>query len=216
MIQLCKGILDLRENPVEYILLRVFFEAFVNFRYIFSEQDERPRRAKNFADFSEVSRLRLMQEIARRFPHIPQPVDSAILNGSLEKYKNRFRHKRSDDSPYWDWDKLDLVSRVESIGKTYKSREDANKFKRIVALYSETNPYVHSGMYSLKDSLDTAGGGEAVRPKLRARHDLIGVPRLAATLLVETLGFASEVLDVHAFEREITSLGDYFNRLLKD
>src|ERR687891_1021946 len=33
-IQLCQGILDLKENPVEYILLRALFEAFINLRFI--------------------------------------------------------------------------------------------------------------------------------------------------------------------------------------
>ena len=126
-------------------------------------------------------------------------------------------HKRSDNSTYWDWERLDLVSRVENIGKRMKSsKEDKNKFKRIVTLYQETNPYVHSGMLSLKDSIDRGGGGEAIRPKLRARHSKIGVPFVAASLLLELMTSVRDSLNVHAYDNEIRTLGDSFQQFLKE
>jgi len=215
-IQLCKGILDLKENPVEYALLRTLTEAFINLRFILSDPTQTLTRARNFYDFAEVNRLRLLLEIARRFSHIPLKGQENNLRRHLEKHKPRFLHKRSDNSTYWDWDKLDLVSRVENIGKTMKSsKEDANKFRRIVALYQETNPYVHCGMLSLIDSIDRGGGGEAICPKLRARHSEIGVPFVAATLLVDMMAVASDTLNVLAYEHEIRSLDHNFKRFIK-
>lgn len=215
-IQLCKGILDLKENSVEYILLRALCEAFINLRFILSDPEQTITRAQNFCDFADVNDLRLRLEIARRFPHIPRKGQEDSLRKRLDKYKSRFLHKRSDESTYWDWDKLDLVSRVENIGKTMKSsKEDANKFRRIVALYQETNPYVHCGMFSLFDSIDRGGGGDAIRPKLRARHSEIGVPLVAATLLVDTMAATSDILNVLAYEGEIGSLAKNFQRLVK-
>ena len=209
-IQLCKGILDLKENPVEYVLLRPLAEAFINLCFILSDPAQAITRARNFYDFAEVNQLRGLLEIARRFPHIPQKGQESNLKRNLKKYKPRFFHHR------WDWDKLDLVSRVENIGKTMKSlKEDGDKFRRIVALYQETNPYVHCGMLSLMDSIDRGGGGEAIRPKLRARHSEIGVPFVAAALLVDTIATASDNLNVHAYDGEIRSLGDNFQRYLK-
>ena len=215
-IQLCKAIVDLRENPVEYVLLRTLSEAFINLRFILSDAAQTITRARNFYDYAEVNRLRLLLEIARRFPHIPLKGHENNLRRSLEKYKPRFLHKRSDNSTYWDWDKLDLVSRVEDIGKSMKSsKEDANKFRRIVALYQETNPYVHCGMLSLMDSIDRGGGGEAIRPKLRAKSSEIGVPFVAATLLADAMAAAGDTLNVVAYEREIRLLAKGFQRFLK-
>ncbi len=216
-IQLCKGILDLKENPIEYVLLRTISEAFVNIRFILLDPAQAVTRARNFYDFAEVNRLRLLLEIARRFPHIPLRGQEENLKKRLKKYRPRFLHKRSDNSTYWDWERLDLVSRVENIGKTMKSsNKDKKKFKSIVALYQETNPYVHSGMLSLKDSIDRGGGGEAIRPKLRARHSKIGVPFVAASLLLELMTSVRDSLNVHAYDNEIRTLGDNFQQFLKE
>jgi hypothetical protein len=134
--------LDLKENPVEYILLRALFEAFMNLRFILADSATCMARARNFYDFGDVSRLRLLLEIARRFPYVPLTGQVIKLKRDLEKYKSRFLHKRSDSSTYWDWDKLDLVSRIESIGKSMNSsKSEAAKFRRYIAIYQETNPY---------------------------------------------------------------------------
>jgi hypothetical protein len=93
--------------------------------------------------------------------------------------------------------------------------QDASKFKRIVALYQETNPYVHCGMLSLLESIDRGGGGDAARPKLRVQHSKFGVPLVAATLLVDIIAVARDGLNLSAYDAEIESLGDNFQRLLK-
>jgi hypothetical protein len=200
---------------VQFVLLRILCEAFINLRFILADTNETATRSRNFYDFAEVNRLRLLLEITRRFPHIPQRGQADNLRRHLEKYEPRFLHKRSDTSTYWDWDKLDLVSRVESIGKTMILEQDASKFKRIVALYQETNPYVHCGMLSLLESIDRGGGGDAARPKLRVQHSKFGVPLVAATLLVDIIAVARDGLNLSAYDAEIESLGDNFQRLLK-
>ncbi len=69
-------------------------------------------------------------------------------------------------------------------------------------------------MRSLGESIDRGGGGEAVRPKLRARHAEIGVPFIAATLLAQVMEATSKCLGVHAYDNDIRSLGNDFQRFL--
>jgi hypothetical protein len=70
-------------------------------------------------------------------------------------------------------------------------------------------------MFSLLDSIDRGGGGEATRPKLRVTHSEFGVSLVAAALLVDTMAAMSDGLNVFAYEGEIKSLSNNFQRLLK-
>ncbi len=204
-IQIAEGILRLRENPVQYVLMRVLCETFINLQYIESDPALAVKRARNFCDFGQVSRLRVLLEIARRFPHIPRAGDVADLKARLKRHESRFRHARS----HWDWDKLDLVSRVEAYAKEVEKRgEDPERYKRIVALYQETNPYVHSGMKSMQDSITRGGGREAFRPSLRAPRRNIHAAGMTASLLTDLLAVCTRLFGCSAFDREIEDLSE--------
>ena len=73
-------------------------------------------------------------------------------------------------------------------------------------LYQETNPYVHSGMKSLLDSIAIGGGREAVRPSLRAPRRNIHVALMAASLLTDLLAVCTRLFDCSEFDREIEAL----------
>lgn len=210
-IELCRGVLDLRESPVQYVLMRVLCETFINLQFIECEPEKRIDRAKNFHDFSDVNRWRLLREIGRRFPHVLRQAGTtdAKLNTELDVHRDRFSHKRSDGSEYWDWDRLDLVARVEAYAKAPREREaDPTRHSRIVALYQETNPYVHSGMWSLMDSLIAADG--AVRPRLMSEELEINASLVAATLLVDLLATCTRILDCSDFDEQIVAMQKEF------
>ena len=210
-IELCRGILDLRESPVQYVLMRVLCETFINLQYIECEPEKRIDRAKNFHDFSEVNRWRLLRDIGRRFPHILRQAGTtdAELKTELDVHRDRFYHKQSEGSEYWDWERLDLVARVEAYAKVTREQEaDPARQLRIVALYQETNPYVHSGMRSLMDSLIVEDG--AMRPRLMSEESEINASLHAAALLVELLATCTRILDCYEFDERIVAMQKEF------
>lgn len=208
-IELCRGVLDLRESPVQYVLMRVLCETFINLRFIECDPEKRIDRAKKFHDFSEVNRWRLLREIGRRFPHILRQngTTDAELKTKLDVHRDRFSHKRSDGSEYWDWERMDLVARVEAYAKVGREQEaDPALQLGIVNLYQETNPSVHSGMWSLMDSLIAADGDEAVRPRLMSEEPEINASLHAAAVLVDLLCTCTRILDCFDFDERIVAM----------
>ncbi len=210
-IQVCKGIHDLRENPVEMVLMRTLLELYVNLRYITLDPSTAPEKARNFHDFGTVSAIQHLLGIVARLPHIPRPGDESHLREQLRSYETRFKHGRS-----WAWDKRDLIARVESIGKAERAAGRHDKETRIAALYKECNPYVHSGMNSLYDSITRGGGMDAVRPKLRATKSSTSIALLASALIADLLLVAGEALNVSAYEKSAQALSDRSLRLSKE
>lgn len=209
IIELCRGVLDLRESPVQNVLMRVLCETFINLQFIECEPEKRIDRAKNFHDFSDVNRWRLLLEIGRRFPHILRQAGrtDAELKTELDVHRDRFSHKRSDGSDYWDWERLDLVARVEAYAKVTREQEaDPTRPLRIVALYQETNPYVHSGMRSLMDSLIAADGDEVIHPRLMSKEQEINSSLLAAALIADLLATCTRILDCSDFDERIEAM----------
>lgn len=207
IIELCRGVRDLRESPVQNVLMRVICETFINLQFIECEPEKRIDRAKNFHDFRDVNRWRLLREIGRRFPHLLRQSGKtdAELKTELDVHRDRFCHKRSDGSEYWDWDRLNLVARVEAYAKVLGEQE-ANLYSRIVGLYQETNPYVHSGMRSLMDSLIAADNDEVFRPRLISEEQEINSSLLAAALLADLLATCTRILDCSDFDERIEAM----------
>ena len=208
-VEVCEGMRLLRESPVQSALLRILAEAFVNLQFIECEPGKRADRARNFHDFWDVNRLKFLREVGRRFPGLLEQASTsdADLKAKLDPHRDRFCHKRGDGSEYWDWERLDLVSRVEAAAKALGTDvSDPERHTRIVALYQETNPYVHSGFRSLMASLVPGTGVEAMRPRVVAQDEPINASLIASALLLDLLAVCTRVFDCSDFDARIEAL----------
>lgn len=203
-IEVAQGINDLRSNPVDLVLLRSLFEAFVNAAFIISQPSRAAHRAARFFDYMEVDKLRVLVEIAARFPGVvPNGRTLVSLRRRLKHFNRRF--------PTTSWERRDFVSRIEAIGKS-KRFTDPHKHKRSIVVYRETNPAVHSNMFAMIQSMTRGGGGESFRPG-RSQEQRLPVALMAASILIDLAGVVTVAAEIDAYDTELKALSDRLLRL---
>lgn len=215
-IQLARGVLELqRDQAPAMACIRVLLELHVNLYYIECDPEQASERAKRFHDFQDVSRLRLLAEIAERFPKLgANPQD---YRAELEPHRDRFRFAKCEHDERWDWDDLSLVGRVHAIAKAEKRRGgDAAGVRRLLSLYTDTNAFVHSGMISMSEFMAKESGIE-IRPQARSwRIGRIDPSFLATQLLRDVMTVVTRVARIDSFDRDISKLDDQFKRFLQE
>jgi len=207
-LQVAQVVLAAEESPVALALIRILIELYVNVAFILSDPVQMEQRGIAFWDFLDVDRIRLVQEIAERFPNLAREIDRIALKTRLEGHEGRFFHTVADGGTKWDWDGNGLIGRLDAVAKAEgKTREERRRVRRTAALYKESHPYIHSGMISLLDSYERGGGSDALRPRHRLRNSQTAPTLFAAQILLDLLGKLARPLSVHAYDSEIQELG---------
>lgn len=215
-VELGQGVLDLRGNPVEHILLRSLLELYVNLHFIWCDRERARQLAEDFHDFAEVSRLLFMAEAGERFPHLAEIADPAALREELRQHEERFRHMRCEhrSSARWDWCKLTLVDRLNRLAKQLeRAGAPREATTRLLVVYSDTNGYVHSGMLSLIRSV-IVGLGQEVAPRGAVERANISMGFLAALLLRDVMALVTQIGDISICDADIARLDARGKRLL--
>lgn len=203
-IHLASALLRLREHVAGFAFIRSLCEAHINVHYILCELAQQATRAQDFHDFFDVNKLRILSEIARRFPHLVQQINPGQVAQQLNALKPRFYHQPTNGTPYWDWDKRNVIARAQHFAKVRAtSKAERESLERIIALYQEANPHVHGGMFSTADTMEFDANGTPIRPKLRL--DWIGrfLSVLAAQMLLEIVRESAPVLGTSGIAESI-------------
>jgi hypothetical protein len=146
--------------------------------------------------------------------------DIKRLEERLRPLRRRFRHGRQ-----WSWDRKNLVDRVVSVavaeeaaerartGRRKLSREARMRVERTISLYVETNADVHSSAMSLGRSFERGSGREAVRPRSRENRPTPGAALLVASILLDSMAYARETLQVSQFSDRFDRIATRLGRL---
>jgi hypothetical protein len=110
-----------------------------------------------------------------------------------------------------------LVDRVHAIARAEKERgRDEVGIRRLLALYTDTNAFVHSGMISMNEFMAKESGVE-MRPQSRSwRIGRVDPPLLAAQLLRDVMAVVTRIVGIDSFDGDITKLDERYLRLMKE